>query len=194
MNDELTPDQEHRLEIVKLLTPYLMAIPQSKMNSGSLVVYAKALRNFSIAEIETAMLKLMRTWKNFYFPTIADILEQINSMRDMVTGNETPSVDEAWHEVLKEIHDAFIYRKPKFSTPEITRAALNMGWTTLCNLGTNEMNTARAQFRDIYNGIIKREKDKKVNNEVLKTLPDGRLQELVGKTTDRLKLVQGGVS
>jgi uncharacterized protein YfkK (UPF0435 family) len=192
MNDQLTPDQLHRLEIVKLLTPYLMAIPQSKINSGSLVIYAKALKQFSIAEIEAAMLKQMRTLR--YFPTIAEIFEQVEVMKDVIAGNETPSVDEAWHEVLQEIHDAFIYREPKFSTSEIARAALNMGWTTLCNLGINEMNTARAQFRDIYNGIIKRKKDKKVNTEILYALPDEKVQALLSKTTEKLKLVQGGVS
>lgn len=156
-----------------------------------MIVYARALSSLSIAEIDAAMLKLMRTVK--FFPSLAEIFEQAENVKSFAGHNEAKSADEAWREVLQEVHDAFVYRKPKFSSKEIERAALNMGWTALCNLGTNEMNTARAQFRDIYNGIIKREKDKKVNNEVLKTLPDCRLQELVGKTTEKLKLVQGGV-
>lgn len=57
-------------EIIKILTPYLMAFPQSKMNEGSLIVYARALSSLSIAEIDAAMLKLMRTVK--FFPSLAE--------------------------------------------------------------------------------------------------------------------------
>lgn len=180
----------NQTEIIQTLTPYLMAFPQNKMNEGSLLIYARALCSLSISEIDAAMLKLMRTCK--FFPSVAEIFQAAESMKTTATNSETPSVDEAWREVIQQVHDAFVYREPVFSTPEIKRAALNMGWTTLCNLGINEMNTARAQFRDIYNGIISRSKEKKTNIAVLKSLPQQRVQELISSTSRKFKVLEGG--
>ena len=181
----------HEAEIIKTLMPYLMAFPQSKMNEGSLIVYARALSSISVAEIDAAMLKLMRTVK--FFPAVAEIFEQAGNIKNFAIGKSESSADEAWHEVMNEVHSAFIYREPKFSTPEIKQAALNMGWTSLCNLETDAINTARAQFMRIYESILKRKSDKKVNHEVMKMLPEQRLKELIGNTSVKLSLVKGGV-
>lgn len=192
MEVSLTPEQEHQQQIVAALTPYLMALPQSKINAGSLVVYARALSSLSIAEIDAAMLKLMRTVK--FFPTVAEIFEQADNVKNFAIGKSEKSADEAWHEVMKEVHSAFIYREPKFSTPEIKQAALNMGWTSLCNLETDAINTARAQFMRIYESILKRKSDKKINREVMNVLPISRVNELIGNASAKLSLVQGGVN
>lgn len=183
---------DKQTEIIMTLTSYLMAFPQSKMNEGSLLIYARALSSLSITEIDVAMLKLMQTCK--FFPSVAEIFQAAESVKITATGSEVPSVDEAWKEVIQQVHDAFVYREPVFSTPEIKRAALNMGWTSLCNLGTNEMNTARAQFRDIYNGIISRGKEKKTNIAVLNSLSQQKVQELIGGTSKNFGLIQGGAS
>ena len=189
MDKELTQEQKHQMEIVATLTPYLMALPQSKINEGSLVIYARALSSLSIAEIDAAMLKLMRTMR--FFPSIAEIFEQAENIKNFSIGKIEKSSDEAWREVLREIHDAFIYREPKFSTPEIKQAALNMGWTSLCNLETDAINTARAQFMRIYDSILNRKKDNKVNGEVIELLPALRVKELAGIVTNRLKKLAG---
>ena len=182
--------KQHQAEIVRTLAPYLMAFPQSKINTGSLLVYARALSPLSIAEVDAAMLKLMRTSK--FFPTVAEIFEQAESVRETACGQETASVDEAWHDVMKQVHDAFVYREPAFSSDEIKRAALNMGWTALCNLEPDGMNTARAQFRDIYLGILRRKKDQQHNKAVLEQLPPARVQALVGKVAQKLEVIAGG--
>lgn len=192
MEVSLTPEQEHQQQIVATLTPYFMALPQSKINAGSLVVYARALSSLTIAEIDAAMLKLMRTVK--FFPTVAEIFEQADNVKNFAIGTTEKSADEAWHEVMKEVHSAFIYREPKFSTPEIRQAALNMGWTSLCNLETDAINTARAQFMRIYESILKRKADKKINREVMNVLPIARVNELIGNASAKLSLVQGGVN
>jgi len=181
-----------QVEIIKILTPYLMAFPQSKMNDGSLLVYAKALSPLSIAEIDAAMLKLMQT--NKFFPAVAEIFQAAKSIKATAANAEVPGVDEAWREVIQQVHDAFVYREPVFSTPEIKRAALNMGWTSLCYLEVGEMNTARAQFRDIYNGILNRKKEKSQNIAVLGTMPQQRVQELIGSVSRRFEVLEGGAS
>ena len=62
---------DKQTEIIMTLTPYLMAFPQSKMNEGSLLIYARALSSLSITEIDVAMLKLMQICK--FFPSVAEI-------------------------------------------------------------------------------------------------------------------------
>ncbi|WP_110953061.1 isoprenoid biosynthesis enzyme family protein [Anaerosinus massiliensis] len=182
----------HEAEIIQTLTPYLMAFPQSKMNEGSLIVYSRALSSLSIAEIDAAMLKLMRTVK--FFPSVAEIFDQVENVKNFASRCEIKSSDEAWREVLQEVHDAFIYRKPVFSSKEVEMAALNMGWTALCNLETDDMNTARAQFVRFYESVLNRTKDRKINIEVLNSLPENYVKKLVGSVSDKLKLVQGGIT
>jgi hypothetical protein len=191
MVDELDA-KTHKAEIVATLTPYLMALPQSKINTGSLVVYANALSALSITVIDAAMLKLMQTHK--FFPAVAEIFEAAKSIKTTATGSEVPSVDEAWREVIQQVHDAFVYREPVFSTPEIKRAALNMGWTSLCYLEVGEMNTARAQFRDIYNGILNRKKEKAQNVAVLNMMPQQKVRELIGNVSRQFEVLEGGAS
>lgn len=181
-------NMKHEARIIETLTPYLMAFPQSKMNEGSLLVYAKALSRLSIAEIEAAMLKLIQT--NKFFPSVAEIFEQAEIVTRFVTKTDEKSADEAWREILQEVHDAFVYRKPQFSSREIEQAALNMGWTSLCNLEIDAMNTARAQFMRIYKSILSRKKEKTINQQVLDSLPEARIRELTKQTVPMLSLVR----
>jgi len=179
-------NNEHEAKIIMTLTPYLMAFPQSKMNEGSLLVYAKALSSLSIAEIEASMLKLMRT--NRFFPSVADIFEQANNIDQFLNKSSQKSSDEAWSEVMKEVHNAFIYRKPKFSSKEVERAALNMGWTSLCNLEVDAMNTARSQFMRIYDSIINRSRNEKTNQDIINALPSKTVNELVAGISNKFML------
>ena len=52
------------------------------------------------------------------------------------------------------------------------------------------MNTARAQFRNIYNGVLARKKEKEQNKAVLSRLGIQLEEQLAGGS--RLKLVGGG--
>ncbi len=170
-------DKLHQVEIIKVLTPYLAALPQSKINEGSLIIYAKALSDLSIAQINAAMLKLMRTVK--FFPTIAEIFEQVENIQQFVMQTELPPADEAWQEATKLAHDKFIYGKWVFSCKEVELAVKRFGKKELCYLEPDGMNTARAQFMRIYNSILQREYDKKVNSNVINSLPENTVKELV---------------
>ena len=176
-------------QIVKILTPYRKMYPQSRIDVEGIAMYATFLSGYSAAAISAAMAKLTLTCK--FFPSVAEIVAAIDDIKATAMGNEEKEVDEAWREVIQQVHDAFVYKKPSFSTPEIERAALNMGWTSLCNLGTNEMNTARAQFRDIYKNIVTKKRNKETNQTVLDTMPAAKVQELIGRVTE-LKTIDGG--
>lgn len=178
---------EHEVKIVKLLTPYLMAFPQSKMNEGGLVVYAKALRTLSLVQIDAAMTKLLRTM--IFFPSVAEIFEQVEVLTKVASGIADKSPDEAWLEVVRQMQEAFVYKKPIFSTPEIEKAALSMGWMSLCEMPSEGANTARAQFLKMYDVVLKRKRENKINGDVLAMLSPEKLQSLVGNTGTKLSLV-----
>ena len=184
-------NKEHEAEIVMALTPYLLAFPHSKMTTEGLIVYAKALSGLSVAEINAAMLKLMRTCR--FFPTVAEIFETAETLRNYAHGTGLPSPDEAWHEAMREAHDKFVYGKWELSTPEIEQAVDNFGKMALCELTPEGMNTARAQFMRIYSAICSRKKDKTVNENVLKSLPQRHVEMLIGGLAEKKTLQSGAI-
>jgi len=152
-------------QTLRILAPLIMAFPNSKATEGTLEVYATALSCLSEAELTASVMKCMRTCK--FFPSIAEIMEQAEHITQVASGTSHKSNDEAWTEVLKQINEAFIYRKPVFSTPEIESAALAMGWAGLCQTELEDMGTIRAQFLRMYESTCKRKKEAKIDEQVL---------------------------
>ena len=179
-------NQEHETEIVMTLTPYIVAFPQSKMTAAGLVIYAKALSSLSIAEINAAMLKLMHTCK--FFPTVAEIFEQAAVMKEFATSGGLPTPDEAWAEAQKQMRLKHLTGKWEYSCPEVQKAVEHFGKFELCNLKIDEVNTARAQFMRIYKAIVDRTLDQKVNRQVMKSLPQSQVKELVSKVAEKLAM------
>lgn len=177
--------KEHQAEIIKTLSPYLLAFPQSKMTQEGLIVYARALQSLSVAQVDAAMAKLLRICK--FFPTVAEIYEQAESVTEYVTDSRLPSPDEAWYEAMREAHDKFVYEKWELSTPEVEKAVDNFGKMALCELESDDMNTARAQFMRIYTAIIDRTKDRKRNEDVIQSLSQRHVNMLQG-LSDKLAL------
>ena len=185
-------NNEHEAEIIMTITPYFLAFPQSKMTAEGLVIYAKALSCLSVAEINAALLKLMRTCK--FFPTVAEIFEQAAVMKDFASGKELPSPDEAWAEVQREVRSKHLYHEWEFSCPEVQKAVEHFGKFELCNLKVDEVNTARAQFMRIYKAVVERARDKKANWQVMKSLPQSQVKELVSKVAESLSIIEGGTA
>ena len=180
---------EHQSRIVSALTPYLIAFPNNKVTDTTLVIYAKALSELSIDEIDAAMLKLLR--KNNFFPSVAEIFAQAENMRDYASANDIPTPGEAWQEAMREAHDKFVYGEWELSTPEIEQAVKSFGKMALCELTPEGMNTARAQFMRIYSGICERKRDRKTNEAVMKSLPQTHIKRLVGGVAEKMALGVG---
>lgn len=180
---------DYEKEIIKMLRSYLSAYPRSSINEEILLVYARALARLSTAEIDGAMLKLIQT--NKAFPSVAEIFEQVGILADVVNGTGDKTADEAWSEVLREAHDAFIYRKPKFSTKEIEQAVYNMGWASLCNLKIAGIYRARAQFMGIYKSILKRKEEAVINCRGIAGLPVNGAKKMAKQSVLKLSLLRG---
>jgi hypothetical protein len=91
---------------------------------------------------------------------------------------------------MKLVKTCHIYKPWEFSTPEVEQAVKQFGKMELIELKEDAMNTARAQFMRIYNGILARKKEKEQNKAVLAKMGIQLEEQLAGGS--RLKLVGGG--
>ena len=108
------------------------------------------------------------TLESKYIPSVAEIVEASRSlMGSMDESSRTKTWAEAWQEIEKQMQEAFVYAKPKFSTPEIERAVKMYGWHDLCETPSKDMRIAKAQLRDMYFEVCQRTKEDSVNSYVL---------------------------
>lgn len=164
--------QVDKRRVAHLLAPLLCAYPAAKISMETIQVYAVALSVLTEDQLQAAVLRCMRTCK--FFPSIAEIMEAADEITDVTNSTRLSDEDEAWQEVLQQVHDAFVYRKPKFSRPEIEQAAMAMGWIALCEMPADQVATNRAQFLRLYKSICQRKRNEKVNNEVIMALQNGK--------------------
>lgn len=166
-----------QFEIVRVLTPYLLVFPNCKLNEAGLMVYARSLSEFQADEIDAAMLKLMRTSK--FFPTIAEIFDTVEKIRAIMTGTDNDGAGAAWHEAMELVRHVGPYRPWTFSSPAVERAVKHFGKMELCELETDAVNTARAQFMRIYNEEAARAKERADVKAALNALPRGEAGTLI---------------
>ena len=166
----------HQAEIIKLLTPYLSLFPHSEVDSLGLVIYAKSLTELSLAQIEVAMLKLIR--KVDFFPTVHQIFEEAKNIDELVNEKSLPTAEEAWGEAMEQVRKNHIYKEWQYSCDEVKEAVKLFGITELCSLKSEEVGIARAQFTKFYNSVVKRNEDKILNGQILASLPEKTLKDL----------------
>lgn len=171
-----------------MLAACLRGFPQSKADNETIMFYVMALDDLSLAEVKAALVKLSRTAK--FFPTVAEIYEAAESVKNTAQGSAELDAGQAWEEAMRLVKTCHMYKPWTFSTPEVEQAVKQFGKMELIGLEESAMNTARAQFRNIYNGIISRKKEQKQNKDVLAKLGIEAGKQLTGMS--RLKLVEGG--
>lgn len=171
----------------EMLTAALLGFPASKANAETVAFYVMALDDLSFVEVRAALSKLCKTAK--FFPTVAEIYETAESMKETVQGGRKDA-GEAWQEAMNLVKTCHIYKPWQFSMPEVEQAVKQFGKMELIELKEDAMNTARAQFMRIYNGILARKKEKEQNKAVLAKMGIQLEEQLAGGS--RLKLVGGG--
>lgn len=170
------------------MTACLRGFPNSKADSETVKFYVAALNDLTFEQVLAALSKLCRTAK--FFPTVAEIFEAAESITN--TAQEKAGVlepGEAWEEAMRNVRENHVYKPWVFSTPEVEQAVKQFGKMELVQLEESGVNTARAQFMRIYEGCVRRSKEKKQNEDVLKKLGiAGRVKE-IAPTNDIRELV-----
>lgn len=159
-------------EILKVLKPYAAAFPNMKMQPEAWPIYASVLSVLTPDEVNAAMRKLLHTIK--FFPTVAEIFEAAQSIRETAEASGLPTAGEAWQEVIRQGRMNGLDRPWSYSCPEVKTALERFGKSELIHLEESQTNTARAQFMKIYADVIKRAKDERDSQAVLNALPKVR--------------------
>jgi hypothetical protein len=153
------------------------------------MLYVMSLDELTFFEVKAAVMKLLRTAK--FFPTIAEIFEAVDSLKETATGRDTKDAGEAWEEAMKLVRTCHMYKPWTFSTPEVEQAVKQFGKRELIALETDDVNTARAQFMRIYNRVVERKKQRENNEKVLTKLNvpvNGKIENVVNLLTDKMSV------
>jgi hypothetical protein len=170
-------------EILKVLKPYASAFPNVKMQPEAWPIYARALSiQLTPEEVNAAMMKLLNTVK--FFPTIAEIIEAANSIRETAQESTLPDAGEAWEEVIRQGRMNGLERPWTYSCPEVKKALERFGKSELMHVEESQTNTARSQFMRIYAEVIQSAKTERENNAVLDALPNTRAKLARGKIVE----------
>lgn len=172
---KMSTENENKLQT---LSAFLKIYPSSRLDEEGLTMYLLMLSEVSASELQIAMQKIAR--HNKFYPAVAEILDTVERLRQTLNpASHVPSVDEAWHEVARQMQIAYPYKKPVFSTPEIAEAVRNMGWNMICETPCSDMNIVRAHFRDIYQNMLQRGQDKRETCAIMAAIPAGKRGEIV---------------
>lgn len=184
---DLSPEEKKALRI---LSPLFIAFPKAPDDDDVMRVYAIALAGLGEAVLSAGVMRCLRTCK--FFPSISEIMDASVIMVEAINGTNDRAADEAWKEVEVQMREAFIYKKPVFSRPEIETAALAMGWQSLCLTPNDQMGTARAQFLRLYESVCNRGKNKRINDNVISLMGgDAQAKQLIGNVASLLPGIKG---
>lgn len=143
----------------------LLAIYDKAGDKNMIVSYVELLKDIPVDVLKTACRKI--SLESEHRPTPAVIVKAAHSIVEQATGTGSPSWEDAWREIEKEMHDTFVYGKPQFSHKEIEDAVNAFGWEELCAVLTKDLPIVRAQLRDMYKSICERRKEQHINAYVL---------------------------
>ena len=118
-------------------------------------IWHNALTDIDYEVAKVSLTKWVMTEK--WMPTIADIRETVVN----VTSPEIKDWSEAWAEVNKAVRLVGPYAEDRAMArlDEITRETVErFGFGNLCAMESDNRETVRAQFRDMYNQIANRHK------------------------------------
>ena len=120
------------------------------------VLWSNLLSDIPYEKAEQAVIRVIMTAK--YFPTVAEIREAVGQLEP--TG--LISAEEAWLEVMKQLDP---YKRPKWSSKEITKTVEAIGYINMCM--SENIAIERAQFIKSYNSYKQREENNKINGQLL---------------------------
>ena len=130
-----------------------------------MAIYVEMLNDIPADVLEKVCKKAILECK--FLPSIAELVQSARNFIGDMTGNSTPTWEEAWGEIENEMQTTFVYGEPQFSHPAIKQAVDAFGWQELCSVLTKDLPIVRAQLRDMYNGICEQSRRSKINSYVM---------------------------
>ena len=130
-----------------------------------MAIYVEMLQDIPADVLDKVCRKTILECK--FLPSIAELLQSARNLIGDMTGNGTPTWEEAWQQIEYEMQNTFVYGEPQFSHPAIKQAVDSFGWQELCSVLTKDLPIVRAQLRDMYNNICADNRQKEINRHVV---------------------------
>ena len=143
----------------------LFALYGQEQNEIRIKAYMGTLQGIPAPVLDKACKKLALESK--FLPAVSEIVSAAESLLNEANGMRVKGWDEAWEEILMRMEADFYSAAPAWSTPEIAQAVNAFGWKDLRVVQAKDMQTVRAQVRQMYESACKRAAEKKVNDYVL---------------------------
>ena len=164
----MTSTAHNKITRAQILATLFAAYDKAN-NEKQIAAYSMALKDIPEELLMRACHKLML--EKTFLPSIAEIVQGCRSLVGVVDDRKRERTwAEAWEEIMKQVRECGIYDKPKWSTPEIASTVKAYGYTDLCGLNRDELQTASAQCRRFYEEACSRKQEKSVNDFVLKKI------------------------
>ena len=144
-------------EVMKILSVLAAAYPNFRLQKATIDIYAKLLADIDADELAVAAEQSVA--ESEFFPTVAKIREHVLAAHKSSTA--IPDWTLAWQDVIGKAsaigyEEGMRRRLDIFIHPANETAVRRVGWRDICYCETDQLNTLRAQFRDIYNAMIGR--------------------------------------
>lgn len=137
----------------------------------------ECLRKYSIEQIRSASLSLVRTRKYTKMPTVADFIEAID-------GNPDDNAEAQAMKVLEEIRRIGSYSSPVFEDSRTQRIVAQMGWGTLCSMETSKEKWFVKEFMDAYKSESRRQETAQISGKV----DDSQVKKLLDNITKGIEV------
>ena len=169
-------DNAQRVAAIVLQSAQCWPYFATKMTAGIAAQYARAMQDIPAEAVEMALASLVRT--SDYFPSVAAIRREAESIIRAMNGNIELTADEGWHEVM---HALRAYPHRSHPLQPLTQAALAAcgGLTKLANSEEAMLPAFQSQFRKAYQTEQKRQKDNERIRSVIAALPEARQDKLL---------------
>jgi hypothetical protein len=164
------------MTITSILRQLFAAYPNSQATPETVAVYVRLLSDIPLDDLQTIVDQVIANDK--FLPTIAELRDMHHTLNhaDQITWAD------AWDSVMAEMRRIGSYGSPHFEDELTARVVKSMGWKALC--ASENTQTDRAQFRDMYNAIASRQESAQ------KLLPQAReLAERSGGMISMRKLL-----
>ena len=138
-----------RDEAAKVVAMLKAAFPHQPFPTDSARVYIEFLLDLDVDAALRAVRRLIAEPGRRFMPTIGEIR---GAALDVVA--PVPLPEEAWGEVVQQIHAEGYYGRPRFSHPVIYQAVEAIGWREICL--SEEPGVVRAHFMRAYETLRQR--------------------------------------
>lgn len=140
------------VESKRITTLLVAAYPLWKPSEATMQLYERLLSPLDAKLVEDAVLRIIRTPRDFA-PPVGAIFHE--AARLVLLGDESElTAEEAWGKVAAAVRSHGSYRQPKFANRALARTVAALNWDELCT--NSNIEATRAHFFRLFGAFQER--------------------------------------